>query len=135
MSGENSKTPTVPQRRKLMRLIDANTLRRTLNKYCQDRQLSGASLDVAELAVIDAPTIPQWTKINGPEDLPPIEEYVLVIWSGEIAIGYVDAQGGKPDRWHRSWPRSGCCDIDPKSGKCKVSHWTPMPEPPGSEEK
>jgi len=108
----------------MSRLIDAEILKECLPSA--DLAFSNHALEVARKFIDEQSTAPQWIKINGPEDLPPMQVRVLVRWRtltcSRIEIGYISAQG--------NWTKDCTMPFEPNS----VTHWMLLPAPPNGEQ-
>ena len=111
-----------------MRLIDADRLKTEIDLITNDPACPlFVAAEIYE-AIATAPAIPQWTKINSPEDLPPNRMNIIGT--------YVNPTGKKMVHQMNYWTKDGNWYHGTEdfiiSGV--VTHWMPLPEPPKGDE-
>ena len=98
-----------------MRLIDADALK-VVVADCELPTIKAIPIASMQRIIDSAPTIPQWTKINGPEGLPPRGSEVLLRFKpGYYDVYIVTSKTFEGDK------------IE------KFSHWMPIPKLPKDE--
>ena len=117
------------------RLIDADALMKALNGvevewYMDDHGVIGDTYDtstvvdiIAAQPTIEAEPVPRWIPVT--ERLPKDWEPVLA-WS---KFGFCDVSVylGNPGKWRITWNHD-LLEVD------SITHWMPLPEPPGTEQ-